>query len=88
MPDVEPEGTVTVAGTVALELFDVRATAIPPVGAGPLMVTVPVELEPPVTVVGERVMPVTVGALIVRVAVLDPDASVPVMVSVTVFDTP
>jgi len=45
-----PPGTVTVAGTVADEglLLDSDTTA-PPLGAGPLSVTVPVEPLPPTT---------------------------------------
>jgi len=68
---VAPAGTETVAGTVAAEvLLDVRFTVRPPVGAALLIVTVPVELVPPVTVVGLTDTPVTVGAVTVRVAVL------------------
>jgi len=50
-------GTVTLAGTVAAEvlLLD-NATTVPPAGAYPLSVTVPVEVaEPPTTLVGFKV---------------------------------
>src|SRR3989442_3579248 len=40
---VAPSETVTPAGTVAAELLLERETRAPPLGAGPLSVTVPVE---------------------------------------------
>ena len=67
---VAPAATVTVAGRVAFELLDVKPTLRPPVGAGPVSVTVPVEGLPPITVLGETLTLVTVGGLIVSVAVL------------------
>ena len=53
--EVAPAGTVTLPGTVATEvlLLDSVTTA-PPLGAAPLRVTVPVELLPPLTLVGLR----------------------------------
>jgi hypothetical protein len=50
---VVPAATVTLAGTVAaaVSLLE-RGTAAPPLGAGPLNVTVPVEVDPPVTLIG------------------------------------
>ena len=71
--EVDPAGTVTLAGTVAAAvLLLVRSTVMPPVGASAERVTVPVEEVPPVTVVGltlteERL---TLGAFTVKVAVL------------------
>src|SRR5467141_309539 len=47
-------GTVTVEGTLAAPLLLESITCAPPVGAGPLNVTVPVEEFPPVTLVGFR----------------------------------
>jgi len=64
--DVCPAATVTVPGTVADELLDASATTRPPVGAGPLSVTVPVEETPPATVVGLSVTEVVTGAETVR----------------------
>jgi len=65
---VEPAATVTVAGTEADTLFEVSDTLWPPVGAAELMVTVPVEEDPPTTTVGFRVSDETRIGLIVRVA--------------------
>lgn len=44
---VDPAATVTEAGTVAELELDDRLTTLPPVGAGPLIVTVPVDDAPP-----------------------------------------
>jgi len=57
-----PAATVTLAGTVAVGVLLLeRETAAPPVGAGPLSVTVPVEGDPPVTLVGFNVSEERVG---------------------------
>jgi hypothetical protein len=47
-----PAATMTLLGTVVAEPLPDRETAAPPLGATPLSVTVPVEEEPPVTLVG------------------------------------
>ena len=67
---VFPASTVTLAGTVAtaVELL-VRVTTVPAAGAGPEIVTVPVDEVSPLTVVGFRVREVSAGAVTVRVAV-------------------
>ena len=87
---VLPPETVTLNGTLAtfVSLLD-RLTTAPPLGAGPLRVTVPVEEFPPGTVDGLRVSDVTVGrgggvTLSVSVVVLLKPPEVPVMVIVKV----
>jgi hypothetical protein len=55
---VAPAGTVTPAGTVA-GLIDDSCTVAPPAGAVSLSVTVAVDDEPPVTLVGLRASDVT-----------------------------
>jgi hypothetical protein len=68
---VAPAGTVTELGTVA-GLVAESPTEVPPVGAAPVKVTVPVDEFPPVTVAGLTATEATVGsALIVRVALFD-----------------
>ena len=58
-----PAATVTLAGTVAVDVLLLeRETAAPPVSAGPLSVTVPVEdCTPPVTLAGFSVSEDRVG---------------------------
>jgi hypothetical protein len=57
-----PTGTVTLKGTLAAPLSLVSSTCAPPVSAGPLSVTVPVEdCAPPVTLVGFSVTEDRVG---------------------------
>jgi hypothetical protein len=93
-----PAGTVTVAGTVAEVLLLARVITRPPVGAGPDMVTVPVELAlPPDTEVGFNVSDTRVAAVMVSVPLLlvPPNAAVieavvcaatPVVVTVNVAE--
>jgi len=69
---VAPLGTVTLDGTVAtVALLLDKETSAPPLGAGPLSVTVPVDEVPPVTLVGLRLSEVSVagGGVTVRAAV-------------------
>ena len=49
---VAPAAIVTLGGALAAPLLLESATCAPPVGAGPLNVTVPVEEFPPATLVG------------------------------------
>jgi hypothetical protein len=71
-----PAATVTLAGTVAATVLSlIRETAAPPVGAGPLRVTVPVEGDPPVTLIGLSTIEESVvepGGVTVSEAVLVP----------------
>ena len=50
-----PAATATLASTVAAALLLDNVTTVPPVGAAPVRVTVPVELAPPVTTLGFNV---------------------------------
>ena len=64
-----PAATVTAAGTVAAPLSLLSDTADPPAGAGPLSVTVPVELTPPLTLVGLKLRVTKAGGITVSVVV-------------------
>jgi hypothetical protein len=67
--DVAPARIVTVAGTVKELLLELSVTVRPPLGAGELIVAVPIEGVPPVTEVGLKVMPNTFTGLMVSRAV-------------------
>ena len=74
-----PAGMVTLAGTVATAVLALaRETRAPPPGAGPLSVTLPVEGDPPLTLVGFSVSEVRVG----------PDGGCGVTMSEAVLVTP
>ena len=51
--ELRPAGTVTVAGTCAAALLELKATEVPPAGETALKVTVPVALVPPIIVPGD-----------------------------------
>ena len=90
VPVVAPAATDAVAGTVAAALVELREIEEPPVGAGPLIVTVPAELVPPTTEVGFRVTDVSVAGETVRVAVafaVGIAAVAPVIVTVVLVAT-
>ena len=66
---VLPAGMVTLEGTVAtLVLLLLSVTRAPPLGAGPLSVTVPVEGVPPRTLVGFKLTALRLRVCTVRVA--------------------
>ena len=65
----DPAGTVTVEGTAAFVLLDDRLTTIPPVPAALERVTVPVEVKPPRSSLGESESEIKVGGLIAKEAV-------------------
>jgi hypothetical protein len=70
LAEVAPAETTTFPGVGATAGFVLlRVTVVPALGAGPVKVTVPVELFPPVTLVGDKINDDTVGAKTVRVAV-------------------
>ena len=50
-----PDGTVTELGTVAIAVFEERATVVPEAGAMPSKLTVPIETLPPETDSGKTV---------------------------------
>ena len=67
--DRAPAAIVTLAGTCAADvLLLLKVTTAPTVGAAPLRVTVPVELLPPTTEVGDRVTEDKDAAVTVSVA--------------------
>lgn len=66
---VLPAGMVTLEGTLAAALLLESMTCAPPDGAGPLSVTVPVEVcTPPTTLLGFSVSDATVGGVTVSEA--------------------
>lgn len=73
-----PAVTTTELGTIAFPLVDVRFTSSPPVGAGPVKVTVPVTFVPPVTDDGDTDTLLRMGGLIVKteLALSDPEVAV------------
>lgn len=64
--EVAPAGIVTDAGTIAAGELEVRETEYPPTAAAPPMVTVPVAVSPPATLVGLKLKPFKFGVLMIR----------------------
>jgi len=70
---LDPEATVTDAGTVRVDVFELKPTLAPPEGAVPLRLTVQeLELDGPRDA-GEQVTPVNVGSTVIEppVAVIE-----------------
>jgi len=65
---VAPAATMTGLVTFAEELLEETAMESPPAGAALEIVNVPVELMPPIRLVGDRVTVFRVGAVMVKVA--------------------
>ena len=62
-------GIVTLAGTLAADELSLNDTTAPPLGAGPLKVTVPWEVVPPTTLVGFSESVLNTGRFTVSTAV-------------------
>ena len=67
--DVSPPATMTLVGTVAAALLLARVTVNPPVGACVSILTVPVDVAPPITVPGASVTDATFGGVISKAPV-------------------
>lgn len=85
--EVCPGPTVTVAGTIALPLFEVSVTTSPSGPAGPASATVPVDGVSPGTDAGLRATDETPASFMVRTADWTPLPNVPEIVDVVVPDT-
>ncbi len=85
--EVLPAGIVTDAGTATDGTALRSDTAAPPLEAGPLSVTVPIEVPPPARVVGFSVTAVRTGAVTVRLAEADEPLASAVTVAVVGEDT-
>ena len=59
---------MTLVGSDAAVLLSDNDTTVPAAGAGPVSTTVPVEVVPPVTLVGARESEVSTGRVTVKVA--------------------
>jgi hypothetical protein len=84
---VLPAATVTLVPTDADGSLEARETIVPPVGATPVKVTVPVAPVPPTTDVGAMLTALSVGALIFNVPVEEPPVTATVMVEVVLAVT-
>ena len=66
--DVAPAGTITGEETTTFEFVEVRFTARPEAGAGPLIVIVPPTGFPPTVALRDSVKPVSLGGVIDKTA--------------------
>jgi hypothetical protein len=66
---VLPPGTVTLAGSLAADELSLSDTTAPPLGAGPVRVTLPWEVLPPTTLVGFSDSVLNAGRFTVSTAV-------------------
>ena len=82
-----PPGTVTDSGTITALLLLESFTMIPPEGAVPVRVTVPLLAVSPTTVAGLKLINSSTGGLIVSVAVRDTVPRVPVIVRLLIEPT-
>jgi len=87
VPVVAPAETSTLLGTVADVELLLRRTLTPPVGACPASVIVPVEVDPPETLLGFNVKLPSDAALIVTDPLTDEPAALQVTVAVFVAVT-
>ena len=56
-----PAATVTLAGSLAADELSFKDTTAPPLAAGALNVTVPTDVDPPLTLAGLKVRELSVG---------------------------
>jgi len=79
--EVVPGATETDAGNIAVALLEVKFISVPPEGAGPFNVNVPVEEVPPTTTEGDNVRLVNAAGVTVSVVVTDELPRVAVIVA-------
>jgi hypothetical protein len=70
----DPAGTLMTVGTVTLAWLLDKLTVAPPMGAGPFSVTIPIELAPPMRLVGLSVRLVGISGVMVKVALAEVEA--------------
>ena len=86
LTDVTPAGTLMLVGTATtFGLLLKRLITAPPEGAGALSVTVPVDVNPPLTLAGLRVSVLSVGSGMGVVAGVDVGTNVGSAVTVVVI---